>query len=74
MMKIETYEKAYGIYNAIRNLEYCIDCIESGDASLCNYGSGHYEHLMYLDEEMKEFIKNRLVSIKDGYYMELSEL
>lgn len=73
-MTIETYEKAYGIYNAIRKLEYYIDCIEQNTVYLCNYGSGDYESLIDLDEEMKKFIKERLINIKDSYYKELSEL
>ena len=29
---------------------------------------------MYLDKEMKKFIQERLINIKDSYYKELSEL
>ena len=73
-MTIETYEKASKIYQKIRNIEYYIRCIEKNNICLCNYGYGDYEHLMDLDEEMKEFIKERLINSKDSYYKELSEL
>lgn len=73
-MTIETYEKASKIYQKIRNIEYYIRCIDENDVCLCNYGYGNYKHLMDLDEEMKKFIKDRLVSAKDSYYKELSEL
>ena len=73
-MTIETYEKASEIYKQIRNIEYYIRCIEQNNIYLCNYGYRDYEHLMDLDEEMKNFIKERLINIKDSYYKELSEL
>lgn len=73
-MKIETYEKASEIYKKIRNIEYYIRCIDENDVCLCKYGYEDYKHFMDLDEEMKEFIKDRLVSAKDSYYKELSEL
>ena len=73
-MTIEAYEKASGIYQKIRKAEDCIRCIELYNVCLCKYGSGDYNPIMYLDKEMKEFIKDRLVSAKDSYYKELSEL
>ena len=73
-MTIETYEKASKIYQKIRKTEDCIRCIEENDICLCNYGYGDYEHLMDLDEEMKNFIKERLINVKDSYYKELSEI
>ena len=73
-MTIETYEKASKIYQKMRKMEDCIRCIELYNVCLCKYGYGDYEHLMDLDEEMKEFIKERLINSKDSYYKELSEL
>ena len=73
-MTIETYEKASEIYKQIRNIEYYIRCIEQNNICLCNYDYEDYEHLMYLDKEMKKFIQERLINIKDSYYKELSEI
>ena len=73
-MTIETYEKASKIYQKIRNIEYEIRCIEENYVCLCNYGYQDYKHLMDLNEEMKNFIKERLINAKDSYYKELSEL
>ncbi len=73
-MTIETYEKASKIYQKIRKMEYYIRCIEQNNICLCNYDYKDYNHVMYLDKEMKNFIKERLINSKDSYYKELSEL
>ena len=73
-MTIETYEKASKIYQKIRKTEDCIRCIELYNVCLCKCGSGDYNPVMYLDKEMKKFIQERLINIKDSYYKELSEL
>ena len=73
-MTIETYEKASKIYQKIRKTEDCIRCIELYNVCLCKYGSGDCNPVMYLDNEMKKFIQERLINIKDSYYKELSEL
>ena len=73
-MTIETYEKASKIYQKIRKTEDCIRCIELYNVCLCKYGSDDYSPIMCLDKEMKKFIKDRLVSAKDSYYKELSEI
>ena len=58
----------------IRKAEDCIRCIELYNVCLCKYSSGDYNPVMYLDKEMKKFIKERLINIKDIYYKELSEI